>query len=99
MAFTLKLMTKVGTPCVVLVPHHPKMGHRLPADMPVVVVADYIHPGDSNGMDRLELLRWLHWFVTLATYPARMAVAPVYVAWQNGTLEEIDLETCPRYET
>jgi len=73
------------------------MGHRIPADLPVVVVANYIHPDDNHGADRVKLLRWLHMFVGLATYPERRANAPVYVAWQNDTLEEIDLDTCPRY--
>lgn len=97
MAFTRKHMRYVGTPCIVLAPHRPKLGHRLQHDLPVVVVADYIHPDNEGGRSRIELLRWLHMFVTLATYPKRLSTASVYVAWQDDTLEEIDLETCPSY--
>ncbi len=99
MSFTRKHMAQVGTPCVVLAPWRPKMGHRLPSDLPVVVLAEHIDQVGDNGKDRYKLLRWLHLFVTMATYPERRANAPVYVIWQDDTLEEIDLTTCPRYET
>ncbi len=92
-----ELLKRVKTPCVVLMPHQAKGGRRLPSDLPVVVYARYMHPGDNHGEDRIKLLRWLHMFVTLATLD-RKANAPVYVAWQDDTLEEVDLDTCPHYE-
>ncbi len=88
MPLSSEIMRRLKTPCVVLKPFQAKVGYRLPNDLPVVV--------DGANHDRDKLLRWLHMFVTLATLNRR-ANAPVYVVWFDD-IEEIDLETCPRYE-
>ena len=96
MGFTREILRRVHMPFVVLTPYQAKGGRRLPADLPVVVDAGYTYPGDNDGKDRIKLMKWMHLYVTLATYE-RLPYAKVFIAWQNGTLEEIDLATCPRY--
>ncbi len=91
------MFAQVKTPFIVLRPHQPKTGQRLPADLPIVVNAERMRPRDNRGQDRLRLLRWMHMFISLSRAPHRGGpIGRNYVGWGDDTLEEIDLETCPR---
>lgn len=89
---TTATLAVVGTPCIVLNAMQPKLGIRLPCDLPIVVDATRMNAAESHDI----LLRWLYMFVTLARTPHRAGpIGKVYIAW-NNTFETVDLETCSR---
>lgn len=85
---------EVGTPCIVLMPFQPKLGQRLPVDLPVVVNAYRYYPDNTHD----GLLRWMHMFISLSRAPHRGGPkGRNFIAWQDGSVDEIDLDACPTY--
>ncbi len=79
-------LADVPSPCVVIQAFQPKLGIRLPANLPVLINAGHVH----SAAERIKLREWAHMFVTLATF-RRREYAKVYIGWCDG-VELFDID-------